>query len=214
MSKDNDSSPSNTPRVDGNSRVFGVIAHPIGHVRAPTVFNPRFAKIGINNIMVPIDAPPQALKSIIKGLRNIPNFGGLAVTIPHKLEMAKMCDKLGKNARLTGAVNAIRFEKNGSLYGENFDGVGFVAGCRGNGYELLGKNILVIGAGGAARAIVVALCEAGVKTLTIANRDKSKAINLSEMLYKELGFSMANPKELHETDSSGFDMIINCTSLG
>ena len=100
MSKMTESPQSGVPWIDGNSRVFGVIAHPVTHVRAPMVFNPRFAAEGLGHIMVPIDAPPEMLETIVKGLQNIPNLGGLAVTIPHKLAMAELCDHLGTAARL------------------------------------------------------------------------------------------------------------------
>ena len=148
------------PRVEGSTRIFGVIAHPADHVRAPLVFNPRFAAAGLPHVMVPIDAPPIRLEAIITGLRAIPNFGGLAVTIPHKMALADLCDTLGTAAELTGAVNAVRFDDDGSMHGDNFDGAGFVAGCHGNGFDVMGRNILLIGAGGAARAIAAALCEA------------------------------------------------------
>ena len=214
MSKMTESSQSDVPWVDGNSRVFGVIAHPVTHVRAPMVFNPRFAAAGLGHIMVPIDAPPETLETIVKGLQNIPNFGGLAVTIPHKLAMAELCDHLGTAARLTGAVNAVRFDPDGHLYGDNFDGAGFVAGCRGNGFEVSGKNILMLGAGGAARAIAAALCEAGVGHLKIANRNVDKAHDLVDLLVKELGFTAVSAQPLAQTDGADVDMIINSTSLG
>ena len=214
MSKMTKSSQSGVPWVDGNSQVFGVIAHPVTHVRAPMVFNPRFAATGLGNIMVPIDAPPEMLKTIVKGLQNIPNFGGLAVTIPHKLAMAELCNHLGTAARLTGAVNAVRFDPGGQLYGDNFDGAGFVAGCRGNGFEVSGKNILMLGAGGAARAIALALCEAGVGHLTIANRNQNKARDLADLLVKELCFAAVSAQPLAQTDGADVDMIINSTSLG
>ncbi|MEL0043003.1 MAG: hypothetical protein VW828_06525 [Candidatus Puniceispirillum sp.] len=171
------------PWVAGTSRVFGVIAHPIDHVRAPMVFNPLFAERNLPHIMVPIDAAPAQLQTVIAGLRAIPNFGGLAVTIPHKLSLAKMCDHLGTAAQLTGAVNAVRFDADGRLYGDNFDGAGFVAGCRGNGFEVTNKRVLLLGAGGAARAIAAALCAADVASLTIANRDRGKAEQLAAALH-------------------------------
>jgi shikimate dehydrogenase len=214
MSRLTESSQSDVPWVNGNSRVFGVIAHPVTHVRAPMVFNPRFAAAGLGHIMVPIDAPPEMLETIVKGLQNIPNFGGLAVTIPHKLAMAELCDHLGTAARLTGAVNAVRFDPDGHLYGDNFDGAGFVAGCRGNGFEVSGKNILMLGAGGAARAIAAALCEAGVGHLKIANRNVDKAHDLVDLLVKELGFTAVSAQPLAQTDGADVDMIINSTSLG
>ena len=214
MSKLDDSATPPMPWVDGNSRVFGVIAHPVTHVRAPMVFNPRFVAAGLGHIMVPIDAPPESLESIIRGLQNMPNFGGLAVTIPHKLAMAKLCDDLGTVAQLTGAVNAVRFDRDGRLYGDNFDGAGFVAGCRGNGFEVTGKTVLMLGAGGAARAIAAALCEAGVGQLTIANRNLANAQQLVDLLVTDVGFTNVTAQPLAETDGAGVDMIINSTSLG
>ena len=214
MSKIEESATPSMPWVDGNSRVFGVIAHPVAHVRAPMVFNPRIAEAGLGHIMVPIDAPPAALDGIIRGLQTVPNFGGLAVTIPHKLGMAELCDELGTVARLTGAVNAVRFDPDGRLYGDNFDGAGFVSGCRGNGYEVTGKNILMLGAGGAARAIAAALCEAGVRHLTIANRNLANAEKLVDLLVTDGGFANVTAHPLAETDGAGVDMIINSTSLG
>ena len=214
MSNIDDTAAQPMPWVDGNSRVFGVIAHPVTHVRAPMVFNPRFAKAGLGHIMVPIDAPPDSLEDIIRGLQRMPNFGGLAVTIPHKLAMAKLCDDLGTVARLTGAVNAVRFDPDGRLCGDNFDGAGFVAGCRGNGYEVTGKTVLMVGAGGAARAIATALCEAGVDQLTIANRNLANAQQLVYLLATDGGFANVTARPLAETDGAGVDMIINSTSLG
>ena len=186
------------PWVVGDSRVFGVIAHPVKHVRAPMVFNPRFAAAGLNHIMVPIDAPPDRLEDIIQGLQRMPNFGGLAVTIPHKLAMAELCDDLGTVARLTGAVNAVRFGSDGRLYGDNFDGAGFIAGCRGNGYEITGNTVLILGAGGAARAIAASLCEAGVGQLIIANRNLANAQKLVAVVVNWVCQCFAQP--LAETD--------------
>ena len=144
----------------------------------------------------------------------MPNFGGLAVTIPHKMALAKLCDELGTVGRLTGAVNAVRFDQDGRLYGDNFDGAGFVAGCRHNGIELAGKNIVILGAGGAARAIAAALCEAGVGQLTIANRNLANAQLLVDLLDTDVGFTNVTAQPLAETDGAGVDMIINSTSLG
>ncbi len=202
------------PWVEGKTRVFGVIAHPADHVRAPMVFNPHFAATGLPHVMVPIDAPPNRLEAIVAGLRAMPNFGGLAVTIPHKMALADLCDTLGTAAELTGAVNAVRFDPDGSMHGDNFDGAGFVAGCHGNGFDVRDRNILLIGAGGAARAIAVALCEAGITKLNIANRNLSKAQKLVQLLGQKTGFDGATAVALADCDGSDADMIINSTSLG
>jgi shikimate dehydrogenase len=202
------------PWVEGATRVFGVIAHPVDHVRAPMVFNPRFAAVGLPHIMVPINAPPEKLECIINALRAMPNFGGLAVTIPHKMPLAELCDSLGTAALLTGAVNAVRFDEDGTMHGDNFDGAGFVAGAIGNGYGVANKAILLIGAGGAARAIAAALVDAKIGKLTIANRSLGKAEELTALLASKTGFTNIYATALADCDGGDADMIINSTSLG
>ena len=200
------------PWVTGTTRFFGTIAHPADHVRAPMVFNPIFAERGLDHVMVPIDAPPGSLVEIVAALRAISNFGGMAVTIPHKMEIAALCDTLGLAARLTGAVNAVRFDADGSMHGDNFDGQGFVAGLYHQGHDPAGKDVLIMGAGGAARAIALALCEAGVGRLRISNRTSQKADEIVTAL-KEIGqHSQAETAVDH--DGAGVDMIVNTTSLG
>ena len=207
--------PSNAmPWVEGTTRIFGVIAHPADHVRAPMLFNPHFAATGLPHVMVPIDAPPTRLEAIVAGLRFIPNFGGLAVTIPHKMALADLCDTLGTAAQITGAVNAVRFDRDGSIHGDNFDGAGFVAGCNGNGFDFVGRNILLIGAGGAGRAIAAALCEASINELFIANRNLPKAEDLVQLLSQKKGFDRATAVALSDCDGRNANMIINSTSLG
>ena len=202
------------PWVDGATRVFGVIAHPVDHVRAPMVFNPRFAAAGLPHIMVPINVPPENLALIINALRALPNFGGLAVTIPHKMPLADLCDSLGTAAQLTGAVNAVRFDDDGTMHGDNFDGAGFVAGAIGNGYDVADKTILLIGAGGAARAIAAALVEAKIGKLTIANRNLGKAEDLARLLASKTSFANVHVAALADCDGDDADMIVNSTSLG
>ena len=202
------------PWVKGTTRVFGVIAHPVDHVRAPMVFNPRFAAAGLPHIMVPINVPPENLALIINALRALPNFGGLAVTIPHKMPLAELCDSLGTAAILTGAVNAVRFDDDGTMHGDNFDGAGFVAGAIGTGYGVADRAILLIGAGGAARAIAAALVDAKIGKLTIANRSLGKAEELASMLASKTGFTNVHAAALADCDGGDADMIVNSTSLG
>jgi shikimate dehydrogenase len=138
----------------------------------------------------------------------------LAVTVPHKMALADLCDTLGTAAELTGAVNAVRFDNDGSMHGDNFDGAGFVAGCHGNGFDVAGRNILLIGAGGAARAIAAALCEARINELNIANRNLKKAEDLVQLLSEKTGFNRATAVALADCDGSDAHIIVNSTSLG
>ena len=152
------SSSSTHPSITGTTRVFGVIADPVSHVRAPMVFNPYFIEKGTDAVLIPMHIPEAELEATIRGLAGMPNMGGVCVTIPHKMALAGLCDELGMAARITGAVNAVRFDQ-GRLVGDNFDGAGFVAGCKGEGVVLEGRKILMLGAGGAARAIATALAD-------------------------------------------------------
>ena len=200
------------PWVTGTSQVFATIAHPADHVRAPMVFNRLFAEHGLDRVMVPLDVPPAALEDMVTALRGMANFQGMAVTIPHKMAIAELCDSLGPEAKLTGAVNAIRFEPDGSMHGDNFDGAGFVAGLRQQGHDPAGMDILMLGAGGAARAIALALCTAGVGRLRILNRTPDKAAAIVTALAEVGGHHQAEVATVH--DGSGVDLIVNTTSLG
>ena len=202
--------------ISGTTKLFGCIAHPTDHVRAPSIFNPVFAAKGQDAVMVPIDIHPDMIEEGIAGLRAMPNFIGAAVTIPHKMPIASLCDKLSDVAKITGAVNAIRFQ-DGKLYGENFDGAGFVAGLYGEGHNLDGKKCLMIGAGGAARAIAYALCGEPIAQLDVYNRTTQKADELVEAVLSETpDAKIPNAKinvaqVLNEAD---YDVVINATSLG
>ena len=197
--------------ITGTTRVFGVIADPIVHVRAPIVFNPLFEAKGTDAVMVPVHAPAARLETVLDGLKAQPNFGGLAVTVPHKLEIMELCDEVGRQGRLVGAVNAVRFDDQRRMVGDNFDGAGFVAGMRAEGYEVTGHSVLQLGAGGAGRAIAFSLADAGVSRLVIHNRTRAKAEELVAAVsaaYPEISVSVG------EADPDGCEIVINTTSAG
>lgn len=201
--------------ITGTTRVFGVIADPVDHVRAPMVFNPLAAETGIDAVLVPMHIRPEHLEKSIRGLAVMPNIGGICVTIPHKMALAKLCDELGLAAQITGAVNAVRFE-DGRLIGDNFDGQGFVAGLEGEGIPLAGRKVLMIGAGGAARAIAVAIAQSDAAALTIANRTVAKAEEITDIIHQH--FPSAKVAAMASSGIDGVlaeaDIIINTTSLG
>ena len=198
--------------ITGKTRLFGCIASPIDHVRAPMAFNPLFVERGLDHVMVPIHASADDLVQVIDGLRRLPNFGGLAVTIPHKVALAALCDTLGTAARLTDAVNAVRLDDDGTIHGDNFDGAGFVAGMRQQGHDPAGMSVLMMGAGGAARAIALALQEAGVSQISICNRTMEKAAAIASAIGDATGAT--NIQAVPDHDGSGVEMIVNTTSLG
>lgn len=209
-------------KIFGTTKIFGTLAHPTAHVRAPMRFNALFAERGLDHVMIPIDVAPDGLAKTIEGLRATQNFIGAAVTIPHKMPLAEMCDELGLAAKVAGAVNAIRFDDDRRLIGDNFDGQGFVAGLHGEGHSLAGQRILLVGAGGASRAIAVALTEQKIAepiaALDIANRTMARAEELADMVQQATGFASVRAvslkSDLGECDKSEYDIIINATPLG
>ncbi|MEP3112851.1 shikimate dehydrogenase [Nisaea sp.] len=197
--------------ITGTTRVYGVIADPIAHVRAPIVFNPLFEQRGTDAVMVPVHAPSDQLEIVLDGLKAQPNFGGFAVTVPHKLAIMELCDEVGRQGRLVGAVNAVRFDAQRRMIGDNFDGAGFVAGMRAEGYEVTGRSVLQLGAGGAGRAIAFALADAGASRLVIHNRTRAKAEELAAAVsaaYPEI------PVSVGAAEPDGCEIVINTTSAG
>ena len=126
------------------------------------------------------DVNPSDLKEAIQGLKAL-NVFGCNVTIPHKVEVIKYLDKIDKNAKLIGAVNTIKNE-GGILKGYNTDGKGFVKSILDKGYELKGKKVMIIGAGGSCRSIAVELASNNVELIEIRNRSEEKANNITSIL--------------------------------
>jgi shikimate dehydrogenase len=197
--------------ITGKTKIYAIIADPVAQVRTPEVFNALFERQQIDAVLVPVHVPKEGLEALINGFRMLKNLGGFIVTVPHKKAVATLCDEVGEAGQMVGAVNAVRREKDGRLIGNMFDGAGFVAGLKSQGYDPAGLRVLLLGAGGAGGAIALSLAEAGVASLTIANRTPDKAegvMNRIVKLYPALTIRMGAP------DPHGHDLIINATSLG
>ena len=194
----------------GKTKFLGLLAHPVDHVKAPSFMNPEFQKMGLNWFVIPMHVKPDNLEDAIRGLQKIKNFLGVNLTIPHKEKMTKLCNKLGPNAQRTGTVNAVRFE-NDLLIGEMFDGVGLIKGQNKHGIQVKNRNCLILGAGGAARAVAFSYIDEGVKFLGIQNRTLARA----EKLVADIKATIPGaPAEVVGDDPSDYDIICNCTSLG
>lgn len=197
--------------ITGHTRLFGILADPVAHVRTPMVFNEFFRARGIDAVLVPIEVPASGLAALLDGLRATRNLDGFVVTMPHKTAMVALCDEVAHVGRLIGAVNTVRREPDGRLVGTMFDGLGFVAGLRLKGYEPRGRRAFLAGAGGAASAIAFALAEAGVARLTVFNRTAAKAEALAARV------RAAHPSievVVGPADPRGHELVINGTSLG
>ena len=195
----------------GKTHLLAILAHPVGHVRASEFFAPIIQAERRDAFLVPLHVLPKDLPSMVPMLQKIGNLKGLVITIPHKEAMAKLCDEMGPNGHLADAVNTVRFEPDGRLVGDHFDGVGFVNAARANGIEPKGSRVLILGAGGAARAIAISLADEGAAAITITNRTESRANDLAAVV--QAVFEDVEVKA-GPADAAGHDLIVNCTSLG
>jgi shikimate dehydrogenase len=162
-------------------------------------------------ILVPLHASASRLVKVLDGLRHLQNFAGAIVSMPHKSAVVPLLDELSPEARLVGAVNVIRREPDGGLVGATFDGEGFVAGLRSAGHDVCGKTCLLVGAGGAAAAIAVALAKHGCKSLTLSNRTEAKAASLASRVREACPHVQV---QVGVNPGGGYDFAINATSLG
>lgn len=211
MAKSVTSTGSGTGPITGRTRLYGILADPIAHVKAPQVMHALFAEHGIDGVLVPIHVTPDGLAGVLNGLRRIENFGGFIATVPHKSAMLTLCDRVSDRARLVGAVNCVRREADGTMIGDMLDGIGFVAGLKASGFDPGAKRVFLAGAGGAARAIAFALADAGIEALTIVNRTQAKADDLARRV------SGSYPKIAMRGDRAAIDeadLIVNATVLG
>lgn len=197
--------------ISGRTRLFGIIADPIGHVKTPQVLNTLMVERGFDGVMVPFHVAPAGLASFMDGMRAVESLCGFVVTVPHKGAMVDLLDEVSDKARRIGACNVVRREPDGRLIGDMLDGDGFIAGLRQAGIEPRGRRVYLAGAGGAANAIAFAFAEAGVARLTIANRTRERA---EDLLARLIEAAPALDAEIGSPDPSGHDLIVNGTSLG
>jgi shikimate dehydrogenase len=190
----------------------GVIGHPIAHSRSPALHSYWLKRYGIKGHYVPIDIAPLELPDLI---RIMPRFGfvGLNVTIPHKEAILGIADIVTDRAALIGAANTLIFRKDGKIHADNTDGSGFIANLRQHAPQWAPATgpAVVLGAGGAARAVVAALIEVGVPEIRLANRTRARA----DALRSDFGAKI----HVHEWVQAGNLLddavtVINTTSLG
>jgi shikimate dehydrogenase len=181
--------------------------------------NAAFQKLGLNCVYLAFDILPENLKSAVNSIRQL-NIQGINVTIPHKQDIMNYLDEISREAKYTGAVNTVK-NKDGKLFGHNTDVGGFLKdletqlGIR----EFSNVTACIIGAGGAARAVLSGLCMNGTNKIIIINRTKSKALQLADYFLKrfsDIEISSVDLKDSSEIKKclEGSNILINCSSAG
>lgn len=204
--------------IHGSTKVYAIIGWPVAHSRSPLMQNAAFQALGLDSVYVPFAVPPERLAEAVQGMRAM-GVAGWNVTIPHKAAIMPLLDELSPEAVRAGAVNTVR-QQDGRLIGYNTDGAGLLVALeRELNCTVAGKQVVVLGAGGAARGAVAALMEARAAGIAVVNRTVTTARQLVEQLGGGTGQAAvggltaceptALPSLLPVTD-----LLINATSLG
>lgn len=189
-----------------------VLGHPIAHSKSPKLHGYWLQRYGLPGHYIPIDVSPDGFSDALKSMQQL-GFVGANVTIPHKEAILELADLVTDRATLIGAANTLIFRKDGKIHADNTDGYGFIENLRDHApnWDAKAGSTLVLGAGGAARAVLSSLIDAGVPDIVISNRTRIKAERLAQDFGKRVRvvdwIKVGNEIEDCET-------IVNTTSLG
>jgi shikimate dehydrogenase len=202
--------------INGSTKIAGIIGNPLEHSVSPQMHNAVYEKLGLNYCYVPILIKPEDLKDALEGIRML-GIVGVNVTIPYKETVITHLDEVTKIARLIGAVNVI-LNQDGHLIGYNTDGPGFIDSLKEDGsFTPKGKNVVVLGAGGAAKAVTMMLAKEKVKTMVISDVIYDKAGKLSEYINSHFDIAPyacpVKSKELKQSIAN-CDLLVNTTPIG
>ena len=201
--------------VTGKTRIAGVIGDPISHSRSPLLHGLWLDHYGIDGVLIPLHVPADDLNDVLDIL---PSSGlvGTCVTIPHKEAVLDLVDELDSTARAIGAVNVITVGEQDRLIGQNTDAFGFIENIKDRSdWAPTDRPATILGAGGAARAVLYGLSEAGVTKMRVVNRTRAKA----EALVRDLAPHLSAQVEIWDWQDRAqsckdISLLVNTTSLG
>jgi len=190
---------------------YALVGHPVSHSHSPVIHGLFAKQLGEHMTYELIDATAEEFEVAVLGFKAA-GGKGLNITVPHKERAYELATTRGTEAEQAQAANTLTFA-GGSIIADNTDGIGLVRDLTQNlGFDLQGRQVLILGAGGAARGIVCPLLHAGVKQLTIANRTLERAAKLQRLLSQHGSFDVCSFAELDELGDQ--DLVINATSAG
>lgn len=196
------------------ARLFGVLGDPVEHSLSPAMHNAAFAAVGLPHVYLRFRVPAALLPAAVRDAKAL-RMGGLNLTVPLKEAILPLLDALTPEAARIGAVNTVVFARDGRSVGDNTDGRGFLAALRGR-VRVRGGHAVIIGAGGAARAVATALGQGGCARITIANRTPARGARLAERLARlgtptaAISLAALEPGEVLEDAT----LVVNATPLG
>lgn len=196
--------------LSGKAKLAGVLGWPVGHSRSPRLHGYWLEKLGIDAAYVPLAVQPEDFETVFRALPKM-GFAGANVTVPHKEQALKLADEIEPLAARIGAVNTLVVQPDGAIRGLNTDAFGFMQNLldRQPTPSFLTRPTVVLGAGGAARAVVAALVDAGVPQVRLINRNPQRA----ERLATDIGGPIT-VQTWDRLDLDGVGLLVNTTSLG
>ena len=204
---------------------FAVLGHPVAHSLSPTMHAANFASIGFDATYEKFDVEPEKLADFIKQ-KQAEGYSGLNITVPHKIAVIPLLDRLDESVKRYGACNTIKFEEDGTLSGYNTDVIGFVTGLAAHGFSIKGKKVVIIGCGGAGSALATCTCYEGAAELKVADLRSESVTNLVAKLQGlGLGTAVSGLEALDGTASDAqkaiwgeaakeADLVVNATPMG
>jgi len=203
--------------ITGQAKVAGVMGWPVGHSRSPQLHGYWLERHGIDGTYIPLPVPPEHFAQALRLLPQL-GFAGANITVPHKVTAMNVVDEVDDAARRIGAVNTVVVRPDGSLLGRNTDAFGFIENLRDRApdWQAAAGPAVVLGAGGAARAVCMALLEVGCPRVTIVNRTRERAEALALSLGRtgggdSIGVSLWSNRGQALKDAA---VLVNTTSLG
>ena len=202
--------------IDTQTKLVGLLGQPLGHSFSPAMHNRAFEALGLNFCYLPIEVADENLETVTAGIARM-NFAGYNITIPHKIRIMDCLDAIDPLAQAIGAVNTVIIQ-DGRSTGYNTDGIGFIQSLEiTSGLTVKDRSVVILGSGGAARAIAMTLAHRGASRITVCNRTERKALALSLDVNRQgrdccTAIPMlAGPMEAVLGDT---DILVNTTSVG
>ncbi|MDD2421381.1 MAG: shikimate dehydrogenase [Heliobacteriaceae bacterium] len=207
--------------INGSTRWVGLLGCPVAHSFSPVMHNTAFTHLGLNWRYAAFAVPLAGLRRAVAGMAAL-GFTGANITVPHKEAVLPLLDQVDPVARRLGAVNTVVFGPDGKSRGFNTDGTGFIRGLAAAGFSVAGKRAVLLGAGGAARAVAFALVTHGIRKLTIVNRTPARAGGLLAAAARAAGSrpgqvelaGIAWEAGLLHACTKEADLVVNATPLG
>jgi shikimate dehydrogenase len=197
--------------VNGRTELIAHLGYPTETFTAPMIYNPWFAARGINAVVVPMGVQSENYAAFLRPLFRLSNLRGALVTMPHKVTTVGLLDEVAVAVQVAGSCNAILRRADGSLYGELFDGIGFVRGAKRKGFNFSGADCLIVGTGGVGSAIAAAIASEDPGSIGLFDVKAAAAERLAARLRRRFpGLAVG----LQDNDPAGYRLVVNAMPLG